>query len=141
MFLDASAIVAILKNEPEAPELLHAIEAAQTDLRLSPVVRLEAILALVRSRVQGRGRGPATEADFKIASELVGALIEALGAVETDIGTEVGLMATGALSRYGKVVGHAAQLNLGDAFSYACAKVLDIPLLYKGDDFAQTDLA
>ena len=46
-----------------------------------------------------------------------------------------------ALSVYGKVVGHPAQLNMGDALSYACAKAFHVPLLYKGDDFSKTDLA
>lgn len=46
-----------------------------------------------------------------------------------------------ALSIYGKQVGHPAQLNMGDAISYACAKAYRLPLLYKGNDFAQTDLA
>jgi ribonuclease VapC len=42
---------------------------------------------------------------------------------------------------YGKAVGHPADLNLGDCFAYACAKALNVPLLYKGNDFSQTDLA
>jgi ribonuclease VapC len=41
---------------------------------------------------------------------------------------------------YGKGSGHKAQLNFGDLFSYALAKARDIPLLFKGDDFAQTDI-
>lgn len=41
---------------------------------------------------------------------------------------------------YGKGRGHPAQLNLADCFSYACAKALGVPLLYKGKDFARTDL-
>ena len=46
-----------------------------------------------------------------------------------------------ALSIYGKQAGHAAQLNMGDALSYACAKAFRLPLLYKGNDFSETDLA
>ena len=46
-----------------------------------------------------------------------------------------------AFARYGKGRGHSAQLNLADCLSYACAKRLGANLLYKGDDFAQTDLA
>ncbi|MEY4779870.1 MAG: hypothetical protein RLZZ607_1183, partial [Pseudomonadota bacterium] len=42
---------------------------------------------------------------------------------------------------YGRAVGHAADLNFGDCFAYACAKSRDAPLLYKGNDFSQTDLA
>lgn len=141
MFVDASALVAILKSEPEAKQLLSFLEGAQGNLRLSPVVRLEAVLALVRTRVQSRGRGPATQEDFRISSALVQELIDELGAVEVAIVPEIGAVATDALERYGKVVGHPAQLNMGDAFSYACAKYLDVALLYKGDDFPRTDLA
>ncbi|MTH79911.1 type II toxin-antitoxin system VapC family toxin [Paracoccus aestuariivivens] len=141
MFLDASAIVAILKNEPEAPIMLKAIETAQSELRISPVVRIEAVLALARTRVQARGRGPAQEGDFRIAADLVDDLIGTLGASEIEINSEIGIAATQALAKYGKVVGHAAQLNMGDAFSYACSRALDTALIYKGDDFVHTDLA
>lgn len=141
MFIDASAIVAILKSEPEATALLEAIDASQAELQVSPIVRIEATLALVRSRVQARGRGPAQAEDFRIAADLVNDLIETLGALEISISSEIGVVACQALATFGKVVGHKAQLNMGDAFSYACAKSLDAPLVYKGDDFAHTDLA
>ena len=42
--------------------------------------------------------------------------------------------------RFGKGMGHPAQLNFGDCFSYALAKSLNVPLLYKGADFAKTDI-
>ena len=45
-----------------------------------------------------------------------------------------------ALERFGKGRGHPAQLNFGDCMAYAVAKVYDLPLLYKGDDFARTDI-
>ena len=45
------------------------------------------------------------------------------------------------IARFGKGSGHPAQLNLGDCFAYAMAKQHGVPLLYKGDDFSQTDLA
>jgi ribonuclease VapC len=44
-----------------------------------------------------------------------------------------------AFTQYGKGKGHPAQLNFGDLFSYAIAKTRGLPLLYKGNDFAQTD--
>lgn len=141
MFLDASAVVAVLLKEPEAPGLLKAIEAARGTLRVSPVVRLEATLALVRTRVQARGKGPATAEDFAQAGELVEGFIMAVEASEMHITTGMGKVAIEALSVYGKVVGHLAQLNMGDALSYACAKAYHAPLLYKGDDFSETDLA
>jgi ribonuclease VapC len=48
--------------------------------------------------------------------------------------------ATAAFVAYGKGSGHPAALNFGDVFSYALAKVRGLPLLYKGDDFARTDI-
>ena len=67
MFIDASALVAVLKNEPEAPGLMKAMEAARGKLRISPIVRLEATLALARTRRDARSAGPATAEDFQIA--------------------------------------------------------------------------
>lgn len=57
------------------------------------------------------------------------------------ISPEVGRLAIDASARYGKAVGHVADLDFGDCFAYACAKSLGVPLLYKGNDFANTDLA
>jgi ribonuclease VapC len=54
---------------------------------------------------------------------------------------EIGDLALEAFEKYGKGRGHKAQLNMGDCFAYACAKSLGVALLYKGDDFARTDLA
>ncbi len=50
-------------------------------------------------------------------------------------------LAVQAFQTYGKGRGHPAQLNMGDCFSHACARQHRVPLLYVGDDFAQTDLA
>ena len=57
------------------------------------------------------------------------------------ITSDIGQGAIAALAIYGKQVGHPAQLNMGDALSYACAKAEEVPLLYKGQDFSETDLA
>ena len=141
MFLDASAVVAVLLDEPDAPALLKAMEAARGKLRFSPIVRVESILGLVKSRVQARGKGPASAEDFAAASELAESFLEAVDAHEMHISTGMGKEAIRALSVYGKVVGHPAQLNFGDALSYACAKAFHVPLLYKGGDFTETDLA
>ena len=141
MFLDASAVVAVLLQEADAPALLKAMEAARGKLRYSPIVRMEAVLALVRRAVETRGCGPATEEDFAAAADLVRDLMSALEAKEMHITTSMGEEAIRVLSVYGKTVGHPAKLNLGDALSYACAKAYHVQLLYKGDDFAKTDLA
>lgn len=140
MFLDASAVVAVLLHEPDAQLLMKAMEAARGKLRYSPVVRVEATLGLVRARVQARGKGPASGEDFAAATELVESFLQEVGAQEMHITTAMGKEAIRALSVYGKVVGHKAQLNFGDALSYACAKAYHVPLLYKGDDFRETDL-
>lgn len=67
--------------------------------------------------------------------------LEALQAREIPISPEIGSAAIDAAATYGKAVGHKAALNMGDCFSYACAKSKNLPLLYKGNDFAKTDLA
>lgn len=140
MFLDASAVVAVLLQEPDGLGLLRAMEAARGKLRYSPIVRMEAVLALVRKKVEVRGKGPATSDDFEAATVLVNDFLSAVEATEMHITTGMGEAAIRALATYGKVVGHPAQLNLGDALSYACAKAFHVPLLYKGNDFAQTDI-
>ena len=109
-------------------------------MQFPPIMLLEAVLVLVRIRVQARGRGLQAKM-IRIVTDLVHDLIAALGALEIDISSDIGIAASGALARYAKVVGHPAQLNMGDGFSNACAKVLDVPLLHKGGDFSQTDLA
>lgn len=142
MFLDASAVVAVLLQEEEdGPAMLKAMEVASTKLRFSPVTRIEATLALVRERVKARGKGPAKAGDFDDAAALVDEFFEAVGAHEMHITTGMGKEAIKALATYGKMVGHPAQLNMGDALSYTCAKAYRDPLLYKGKDFSETDLA
>lgn len=53
----------------------------------------------------------------------------------------VGSLAIDAVKTFGKAVGHPAELNFGDCFSYACAKSHQLDLLYMGNEFAKTDLA
>ena len=75
------------------------------------------------------------------AQRAVDAFVEDLGAEEVAITPEIGRRALDAGATYGKAVGHPADVNFGDCFAYACAKQLGVTLVYKGDDFAQTDLA
>ena len=74
------------------------------------------------------------------AKELVDALFSQLGATSIDMTETTGAGAIVAAQTYGRAVGHPAALNLGDCFAYACAKERGVGLLYKGRDFAQTDL-
>lgn len=87
-----------------------------------------------------RGKGPAPAEDFAAAGTLVDGFLDAIEAQEMEITFGIGKEAISALPAYGKVVGHPAQLNFGDALSYAGVKTYQVPLLYKGADFLETDL-
>lgn len=123
--LDTSAIVAILFDEPEQVQFSQQIE--RTSLRLiSAVTRVE-LSCVVEGRKGIAGRG-VVEQFF------------ALTKVETvAVTAEQAEIAIGAFRRFGRGR-HPARLNLGDCFSYALAKATDQPLLFKGDDFSQTDI-
>ena len=130
MFIDASALLAILWQEPEADGLADAIERAPVRCT-SPLAVFETIAGMMRERTI-----PRTVAEDHLRAVLLAARIEIVPITE-----ETGRAALGAFDRYGKGRGHPAQLNMGDCFAYACAKTLRLPLLYKGDDFRRTDLA
>jgi len=138
VFLDASAIVAILRREPGYEEIEKRLAAASGPFYVSPLVKFEASLALARQKSNGRRPTPEL---LRRASSTVDAFFEDIAADEVAISPEIGRLAIDASARYGKVVGHVAELNFGDCFAYACAKALDVSLLYKGNDFANTDLA
>lgn len=130
MFLDASVIVAIIAREPGHKPILDRLEQAGQAIS-SPIAVWEAAIAL--SRIGGQS--PVTEA---------GRVRDLLAQIDTTImpvTEEVGHAAVLAFQRYGKSTGHPAQLNLGDCFAYAMAKTHGMAILYKGDDFTQTDLA
>ncbi len=76
-----------------------------------------------------------------MAANRVDTLLTAVEANEMDITAEIANAALKAACKYGKTAGHPARLNMGDCFAYACAKTRGVSLLYKGNDFAQTDLA
>lgn len=141
MFLDASAIVAVLLREEDASIYLKAMEGAKGRLRVSPIARLEAVLALVRDRIERRGKGPAEAGDFAEAADLVNDFLAMVEAREMHISSGMADEAIRALAKYGKMAGHPAKLNMGDALAYACAKAFHVPLLYKGNDFKETDIA
>ncbi|WP_020180460.1 type II toxin-antitoxin system VapC family toxin [Methylopila sp. M107] len=130
MFVDASAIVAILTGEPDAERLETSIFAARTDPITSPMAAFEAALAVSRKM-----RSALMDASHEISEYL-----RAVGIEEISITPEIGRLALVAMAQFGKGTGHPARLNLGDCFAYACAKAHNVPLLYKGDDFVHTDL-
>jgi len=137
MFLDASAVVAILERETDWREHQARLEAG-APLWYSPMVRFEVAQAIARAR---SGARKPTAAQLAEASGHVDRFFHAINAAMVAIDDTIGALAMEASIRYGKAVGHPAGLNMGDCFAYACAKSLNVPLLYKGGDFAQTDLA
>jgi ribonuclease VapC len=140
MFIDASAIVAILGREPGYEEIEKRLASAEGPFLVSPLVKFEATVALARLKARGTNAKPTRDLLLQ-AHRVVDAFVEDLGADEVAISAQIGRHALEASAVYGRVVGHVADLNFGDCFAYACAKVLKVPLLYKGNDFAHTDLA
>ena len=130
MFVDASAIVAILTREPGADALADRLETGKGCIT-SAVAVFEAVAAICRTRQASVEEARADVGDF-----LDTARISTVAVTLAD-----GEAALDAFDRYGKGRRHPAQLNLGDCFAYAMAKTRDMPLLFKGDDFAGTDLA
>lgn len=141
MFIDASAIVAILGREPGHEEIEKQLAGVEGRFFVSPLVKFEASVALARQKAAAK-KGVKPSPDLlRQAQQAVDALVEGLDAEEVAITPEIGRRALAAGAIYGKVVGHRADLNFGDCFAYACAKQLGVSLIYKGKDFAHTDIA
>lgn len=139
VFLDASVIVAVLTHEEDAEELSQRLRAVEGQIYVSSVVVYEAVISIARKKA-GPGRRPTPEL-ISDAVNVVGVLLRAFRTEEVPLVGDVAKGAIDASARYGKVVGHPARLNMGDCFAYACARAKGVPLLYKGDDFALTDIA
>lgn len=125
MVVDTSALIAILQDEPERRSFNEALEAA--DARLISVATLVESSILIESRYGAEGLR-----DLDL-------LLERAGIEPVPVDLEQARAARSAWSRFGKGR-HPAGLNFGDCFAYALARVLGEPLLYKGDDFSQTDV-
>ncbi len=140
MYVDASVIVAILNREHDAEHYKAILDRnLQTGL-ISPVTIYEAAISLARAKALLRGQKP-TKEEIQAAFKSVHFFMTANGIKEITIDTLIGKGAVEAAAIYGKVVGHPADLNFGDCFAYACAKAHNVSLLFKGNDFAKTDLA
>ena len=124
--VDTSALVAIAFAEPEREVFVRIIEGSGKAL-ISTVSVVEA-----RMVVHGR-RGHRAVVMLDDLIRLPVFDVAPPGSAETDA-------AYAAFVAYGKGSGHPAGLNFGDVFSYALAKVRSLPLLFKGGDFAQTDI-
>ncbi len=126
MIIDTSALVAILRDEPDAGRYALAIEQA-ADRRISAATYVE-----VGAVIDG-ARDP-------VASRRVDELLQVAGIVIEPVTAEHALRAREAYRDFGKGSGHPARLNFGDCFSYALATSSGDALLFKGDDFALTDV-
>lgn len=130
MFIDTSALIAVLAEEEDGPDLALKIHATAQPIT-SAVVILEASMRL----------STMWRLDPNIVRETIDGLLRRTGVTVIVVDNDTARAAVDAFARYGKGRGHKAQLNLADCLSYACAKTAGVPLLYKGVDFARTDLA
>lgn len=128
MFVDASALVAILTAAPERSVLLGRLDGVETTL-ISSIAVFETVAAVARKKVMSLADA---EAEVEAFIRVAGLRVVPITELESRA-------ALAAHARYGKGR-HPARLNLGDCFAYACARVHGAPLLYVGDDFPQTDI-
>lgn len=128
--LDASAIVAIMLEEPEAATLAERLERQGGQHLASTVTIWEAACAVARRKAISRTAGLALVEEFLAAT--------AIEPVAPNMA--ITALAAAAAERYGNGVGYPGILNMGDCFSYATAKHLNAALLFKGDDFSRTDV-
>jgi ribonuclease VapC len=130
MFIDSSALVEILIDAPRRQDLLDRMAISPTPFSTSATVLYETTV-VITSRT-----GKTVKEAYDFVSEFL-----------TELNTEIlpatrdtASAAIDAFARFGKGR-HPAKLNFGDCFAYAGARSAGIPLLYVGNDFAQTDLA
>ncbi len=126
MILDTSAVIAILRDEPEAEGFARAIEQA-AHRSISAVNYVEAAAVIDGSR------DPVASRQVDELLEEAEVVIEAVTEVQARIARQ-------AYRDFGKGSGHPAALNFGDCFAYALAKAKREPLLFKGKDFYLTDI-
>jgi ribonuclease VapC len=126
MIVDTSALVAILRNEPEARRLVDALENVNTAQIIAPSV-LELCMVMLNSTApEGLSR--------------IRRMLDDIGIATIPFTAEMAEIAVQAFLQFGKGRGHKAQLNFGDCMAYAASKVEAMPLLFKGEDFTHTDV-
>lgn len=126
MIVDTSAIMAIVLEEDDS-EVMYGALARSAYLSLSAGTWLELTAVLTR-----RGDPAIDAAATRIVRDF-NMTIEPVTLGQAEIGSA-------ACRAFGKGSGHPARLNFGDCFAYALAKATAAPLLFKGDDFARTDI-
>ena len=126
MGIDTSTLIALLLDEPETSDFVPPIAAAQSR-PISASSYLEIAMVMIARF------GPAS-------LDRLDRLLDDLSVEVRSFTREQADLAAGAYRQFGRGSGHKAGLNFGDCFSYALAKLLGQPLLFKGDDFVHTDL-
>ncbi|MGH2394346.1 MAG: type II toxin-antitoxin system VapC family toxin [Candidatus Limnocylindria bacterium] len=126
MIVDTSALVAIIRDEPEA-SLFCELMATAEQASMSAANYVETAIVVDSSR-------------NPVASRHLDRMVSAAGIVVADVTAAQAQLARAAYRDFGKGSGHPAGLNCGDCFAYALAKDRDEPLLFKGDDFGHTDV-
>jgi ribonuclease VapC len=129
LIVDTSALIAILNDEPEAGEFLERFGRASRGGERAAITaaNLFELMLVIDSRKDD------------VLSASVDALLNALGVAVVAVDSELATQARQANRTYGRRF-HSARLNSGDCFAYALAKQTGEPLLFKGDDFSQTDI-
>ena len=125
MIIDSSALLAVILKEPDEPRFAEAMIDA-------PMLRMSAANWVEAAIVVDSHRNRAAKLRFED-------LVEALGLEVEPVTLDDASLARAAHSDYGRGR-HKARLNYGDCFAYALAKRRGEPLLFKGNDFAQTDI-
>lgn len=127
MILDTSAVIAILRDEPEAESFAKVIASA-------PIRRISAVNYVEAAVVIDASRDPVASRRFDDFWRVAKIIVEPVTDVQAQVARE-------AYRDFGKGSGHAAALNFGDIFAYALARTTGEPILFKGDDFGRTDLS
>lgn len=129
MFVDVSALVAMLTSEDDARLLASRLQASQKRLT-SPLAALEAGVAIAR----------ATGLPIQESEAAVKRFLELMGIQILSLPVQLVPLAAAALARYGRDAGHPAGLGTSEAFAYAAARYYRLPLLHTNPGFAATDI-
>lgn len=125
MVIDTSSLICILLDEPEAERYARRLAESEVNV-MSAVTWLETLLVITARRGD-------------VGRESLAELLDLAGVAIVPVDADLAQIAYRAWLTYGKGR-HPAGLNFGDCFSYAVAKHRNEPLLFKGNDFSQTDL-